>query len=221
MIVTLRNVIKKTATIFLLCCLIPWLFSFLFLLGFGFLWISAAALFFHFDPLTIQAPHVAQLTFIGLVVSYYIFPIACYFFYVKVFRSKQSEAYALGWVIFPVFISLVLMFFIYCIYFVFNVPSLTKQRHIILILEKNIFHQTKVKLSDPVTRRSAEPLPGGNYTLSCSDCMVINKKLSCNCFTKNGKLKNTALDLTILNRLPQIQNCDGQLLLTSYCPANE
>lgn len=216
--ITFRNFIEKIATVFLVCCLVPWTLSFLFLLGFGFLWLSAAALYFHFDPLSTQAPHMANIAFTCLIISYYIFPIACYGFYKKVFCSQPDQAYSFVWVIFPVIMGWLLMFFIYCIYFVFNISSLTTQRQIVLILEKKFFSDTH-HLSSPVKQPVAqETLPPGNYIQSCSDCLVIEKKLSCTCLTKNGVPNKTVFDMNVLqNNPPQIQNCDGQLLLTSYC----
>ncbi len=53
-------------------------------------------------------------------------------------------------------------------------------------------------------------LPSGSYKQSCQDCQVNNQILACNCFTRNGSLRNTSFDVGRCGG--SIANDDGALI---------
>ena len=194
------RVILKLATLSIL--LLPFLFFF-----------GATFLLFCHAGLKLNngiSPSSVSSIYTVLIFLYYVFPVTCVIYFLKVVRVKTSEASPrIGWMILPFFIFLPLLAILSLC---FSGQGGSFSHQIQEQARAQVTGHLVASYTSPWRDTSLKAAPSKSYLHTCTACYTLQNTLHCTCQTNEGMYNKTELNLaTIKNKGLQIQNCNGQL----------
>lgn len=162
-------------------------------------------------------PHLLMCMCYIAGIFYYLFPVACVFFWLKIICRKITSYYHV-WLLLPLVITFIWLGAAALVVIQDKIMHHPNSAKVALWLENKLTALTPTFHTKPTTTNSTAALPAGNYNQSCLACEVRDTFLMCRCDDAAGNHVNSKLDLTKAHSPNTIlQNCDGRLMYIDHC----